>query len=58
MIEKLTWRDRAEITQFFGDWQVLDPGLTVLNEWWPDGPQVAPMPAEGNLVLGAVARKS
>jgi hypothetical protein len=57
VIEQLTWRDVDTITAYFGDWEILDPGLTVLNKWWPDGPSVTPMPAEGNLVLGAVGRK-
>jgi O-methyltransferase involved in polyketide biosynthesis len=29
-------RTREEITEFFGDWELLDPGLVWLVEWRPD----------------------
>ena len=30
------WREHEEILQWFGDWELLDPGLVPLPEWRPD----------------------
>jgi hypothetical protein len=51
------WRDADEIRGFFGDWELLSPGVVPVAEWRPD-------PADGykkylthEFVLGGVARK-
>ena len=30
------WREHEEILQWFGDWELLEPGLVPLPEWRPD----------------------
>lgn len=51
------WRHRAEIEAYFGDWELLEPGLVPLAEWRPD----AEAPPEQSLsyytMIGGVARK-
>jgi hypothetical protein len=51
------WRSRSEIEAYFGDFEMLQPGLVPVAEWRPD----AEPPAEKYLsyytMLGGVARK-
>jgi hypothetical protein len=51
------WRDDAEILAWFGDWELLEPGLVPLPEWRPDtaGPPVRDSTYHG--FVGGVARK-
>jgi hypothetical protein len=35
------WRDDTEIATWFGDWEMLPPGLVSLREWWPPDPDPA-----------------
>jgi hypothetical protein len=51
------FRKQAEIEAFFGDLELLPPGVTRLNDWWPDGPSLRPHTAEDEIVIGGVARK-
>ncbi|HEU5155557.1 MAG TPA: SAM-dependent methyltransferase [Streptosporangiaceae bacterium] len=51
------FRSRAEILEFFGDFELLDPGLVPYNDWRPDD-GVFPVPeAMRHLALCGVARK-
>ena len=52
------YRTREQIASFFGDLELLDPGLVELDDWWPMGPAVEPRCTEKRLLLGAVGRKS
>jgi hypothetical protein len=51
------FRTRAEIQRFFDGLEMVEPGLTHLAQWWPDGP-----PPELGLhrliMLGGLARKA
>jgi S-adenosyl methyltransferase len=51
------WRTNEEILAWFGDWELVEPGLVPLPEWRPDGqpPQVRDSTYYG--FVGAVARK-
>jgi SAM-dependent methyltransferase len=49
-------RNREEIAAFFGDLQLVEPGLTEVWEWRPDGDLVA-NPSTVMTVIGGVARK-
>jgi hypothetical protein len=51
------FRKKAEIEAFFGDLELLPPGVARLNDWWPDGPSLRPHTAEDEIVIGGVARK-
>jgi hypothetical protein len=47
-------RSREEITRFFGDWELVPPGVTHLAEWRPD---TEPLGISELLHLGGLARK-
>jgi hypothetical protein len=49
-------RSRAEIAEFFGDFELLEPGLTEVWNWRPDGESVT-NPSDVVSVVGGVARK-
>lgn len=51
------FRTRAEIMSFFDGLELLEPGLVLLADWYPEGPRVQPLPDSGHIALGAVARK-
>jgi hypothetical protein len=52
------FRKHAEIEAFFGDFELVPPGVAKLNDWWPYGPQLRPHSVEDEIVIGGVARKS
>lgn len=51
------YRGRQEILDMFCGLELVEPGLTYLFEWWPDGPRLKPLTPEQHLLLGGVARK-
>jgi SAM-dependent methyltransferase len=50
-------RDRAEILRFFGDFDLVDPGLVYVSQWRPDRPGDVPASPSTHANLVAVARK-
>jgi S-adenosyl methyltransferase len=51
------WRRRAEIEAYFGDFEMVEPGLVPLAEWRPDGEAVAEQKDSYYTMIGGVARK-
>jgi hypothetical protein len=52
------WRTRDEITAYFGDWELLEPGVVSLPDWRVDPDDVSERgPACSSIACG-VARKS
>ncbi|MBM7489345.1 SAM-dependent methyltransferase [Micromonospora luteifusca] len=51
------WRRRVEIEAFFGDFELIEPGLVPLAEWRPDGEAVAEQKETYYTMLAGVARK-
>jgi hypothetical protein len=51
------FRTRAEIAAFFSGLEIVEPGLVLPCEWWPDGPRTKPLLDIQQLLLGALARK-
>jgi hypothetical protein len=51
------FRTRAEIESFFGDLELLEPGIVPHYEWWPDGPRLTPPTEVDDIFLAGVARK-
>jgi SAM-dependent methyltransferase len=51
------WRTKPEILAYFGDWEVLDPGLGPLPWWRPDVMGQQRLPGAFHRVACAVARK-
>jgi hypothetical protein len=51
------WRTTEAIRAFFGDWELLSPGLVPAPEWRPDPDDDPKKSLMHNLVLGGVAKK-
>jgi hypothetical protein len=51
------WRSHQEILAWFGDWELLEPGLVPLPEWRPEEPVRADRDATHYGFVGGVARK-
>lgn len=51
------WRSREEILSWFGDWELLEPGLVPLPEWRPDVRGSTKRNATYYGFVGGVARK-
>jgi S-adenosyl methyltransferase len=52
------FRTRAEIESMFPGVKLVDPGLVLIADWWPDGPRIKPLAPVQRCFLGAVGRKS
>lgn len=53
----VTYRPRAELARFFGDFDLVEPGIELLVNWWPPGPRLRPLEDGDHLMAGGVARK-
>jgi hypothetical protein len=51
------FRTRSEIESMFAGLELVEPGLTLCADWWPDGPRVKPLPPVSYCIAGAVGRK-
>ena len=51
------WREEAEIATWFGDWDMIEPGLVPLPEWRPPIPHRVPRDDVYHGLRGGVARK-
>ncbi|GAA2992523.1 SAM-dependent methyltransferase [Actinokineospora diospyrosa] len=51
------FRDRTEIECWFKGLELIEPGLTFLHEWWPDGPRMSPLTDMNFMMLGGMGRK-
>jgi hypothetical protein len=51
------FRTRDEIAAMFPGLELVEPGLSLLADWWPDGPRLQPLLTEQRCILGAVGRK-
>lgn len=52
-----TFRTRAELLELFPGLELVDPGLTLCADWWPDGPRLRPLNQVQYCIAGAVGRK-
>ncbi|WP_326838103.1 SAM-dependent methyltransferase [Amycolatopsis rhabdoformis] len=52
-----TWRTRAEIQELFDGLEMIEPGITELVHWWPDGPQLKPITVAHRIIAGGIGRK-
>jgi hypothetical protein len=50
-------RSREEITRFFGDWELVEPGLVYAPRWRPVTPSEVPAHPDQFWFLSGVARK-
>lgn len=51
------FRTREQILGFFGDLELVEPGLVAVADWWPDGPRTKPLGYAQLAYVGAVGRK-
>jgi len=51
------WRTRDELMAYFGDWEVIEPGLVPLAEWHPDPDAYVDRGILYHTLVGGVARK-
>ena len=51
------WRRRAEVEAYFGDFELVEPGLVPLAEWRPDAEDKAEQTDSYYTMIGGVARK-
>lgn len=51
------YRSPERIRALFGSLDLVEPGLTPLDEWWPQGPPVRAAAPEERLILGGLGRK-
>lgn len=52
-----TFRTRAELTELFEGLDMVDPGLVLCADWWPDGPRLRPLNQVQYCIAGGVGRK-
>ncbi|WP_394613732.1 SAM-dependent methyltransferase [Lentzea sp. JNUCC 0626] len=56
--DNITYRDRGEIESFFGDFELVEPGLVKFAEWRPGGPgDISDDPAVNRIAFAGVGRK-
>jgi hypothetical protein len=53
----MRWREDEEIRSWFGDWELIAPGLVPLGDWREPGPGSTPHPELQHSFSGGVARK-
>jgi hypothetical protein len=51
------FRTRDQILGLFDGMEMVDPGLVVVSDWWPDGPRFRALDPVQRLALGGLARK-
>lgn len=51
------FRVRSEIESMLPGLELVEPGLTLCADWWPDGPLLKPMVSVQHCIVGAVGRK-
>ncbi|MEA5359445.1 SAM-dependent methyltransferase [Amycolatopsis sp., V23-08] len=52
-----TARTEQEIEELLPGLEIVDPGIVLLANWWPDGPSLKPLNSAQRLIAGVVARK-
>jgi hypothetical protein len=51
------WREDSEILTWFGDWEMIEPGLVSVLDWHSTEPDRVPFPELQHSFFGGVARK-
>jgi len=51
------FRGRAEIESFAHGLELLEPGVALVADWWPEGPRLEPLNDIQRILLGWVGRK-
>lgn len=51
------FRTTEQIAEYFGDLEIIEPGLVELDDWWPAGPPTRPRYPEERMMIGGVGYK-
>lgn len=51
------FRTRDEIQSMFTGLEMVEPGLVLCDDWWPDGPRLEPLSPVRHCIAGGVGRK-
>jgi hypothetical protein len=51
------FRKHDDILAMFGDEELVEPGLVLCDDWWPDGPRVKPLNQVEECIAGGIGRK-
>ncbi|MGI9001866.1 MAG: SAM-dependent methyltransferase [Pseudonocardia sp.] len=51
------FRTRAAIESMFPGLDMVEPGIVLCADWWPDGPRIKPMAPVQRCIVGGVGRK-
>jgi hypothetical protein len=51
------FRTYDQIRAMFPGQELIEPGLVLCDEWWPDGPRVTPLNQVEECIAGGVGRK-
>lgn len=51
------FRTRDEIQAMFTGLEMVEPGLVLCDDWWPDGPRLEPLSPVRHCIAGGVGRK-
>lgn len=51
------FRTRDQIQALFGGLEMVEPGLVLCDDWWPDGPRLAPLADVRHCIVGGIGRK-
>ncbi|MEA5359497.1 SAM-dependent methyltransferase [Amycolatopsis sp., V23-08] len=52
-----TFRTQTEIEELFPGLEMVDPGVTLCADWWPDGPRLKELNVAQRTIAGGVGRK-
>jgi SAM-dependent methyltransferase len=52
-----TFRTQAEIEALFPGLEMVDPGVVLATDWWPDGPRIKPLNQAQATIAAGVGRK-
>jgi SAM-dependent methyltransferase len=52
-----TFRTRAELLDLMAGLELIEPGLTLCADWWPDGPRLKPLNQVQRCIAGMVGHK-
>ncbi|HJP75526.1 MAG TPA: SAM-dependent methyltransferase [Pseudonocardiaceae bacterium] len=52
-----TFRTRSELAELFNGLEMVEPGLVLCADWWPDGPRLRPLNQVQYCIAGGVGRK-
>jgi SAM-dependent methyltransferase len=51
------FRTRKQLLELFPGQELIDPGLVLCDDWWPDGPRIRPLNQVEECIAAAVGRK-